>query len=72
MPNARWEIISTDFVVKLSKSMEFNTVIIAVNSVFKRTHFIPTHTMVTVEDAAKFSLHHTWKLYSLSNYIVSD
>ena len=52
--------------------MEFNTVIIAVNSVFKRTHFIPTHTMVTVEDAAKFSLHHTWKLYSLSNYIVSD
>ena len=28
--------------------------------------------MVTVEDAARFFLHYTWKLYILSNYIVSD
>jgi len=58
--------------VKLPKSIEFNTVIIVVDSVFKRAHFILTHTMVTVEDASRFFLHYTWKLYILSNYIVSD
>jgi len=43
-----------------------------VDSVSKRVHFVPMHTMVTMEGAAKLFLHHVWKLYSLPKCVVSD
>jgi len=43
-----------------------------VNAVSKRVHFIPTHTMVTAEGAARLFLHHVWKLHSLPKRVVSD
>ena len=35
-------------------------------------HFVPTHTTVTVEGAARLFLHHVWKLYGLPKCVVSD
>jgi len=43
-----------------------------VDSVLKRAHFIPTHTMVTAEGAAWLFLHQVWKLHSLPKCVVSD
>ena len=43
-----------------------------VDSVSKRVHFVPMHTMVTMEGAAKLFLYHVWKLYSLPKCVVSD
>jgi len=43
-----------------------------VDSVSKRVHFVPTHTTVTVERAARLFLHHVWKLHGLQKCIVSD
>jgi len=43
-----------------------------VDSVSKRVHFVPMHTMVTMEGAAKLFLHHVWKLHSLPKCVVSD
>lgn len=54
----KWEILSVDFIIELPKSIEFNIVITVVNSISNRTHFIPTHTMVTVEGATRLSLYH--------------
>jgi len=43
-----------------------------VDSVFKRVHFVPTHTTVTAEGAARLFLHHVWKLHGLPKRVVSD
>jgi len=43
-----------------------------VDSVSKRVHFIPTHTTVTAEGAARLFLHHIWKLHGLPKRVVSD
>jgi len=72
MLNIRWKTISIDFIIKLSKYIEFDAVITIVDSVSKRAHFVFTHTTVTIENTARLFLHHIWKLYSLSNHIVLD
>jgi len=38
-----------DFVTELPKSMNFDMIMIVVNLVLKRTHFIPVHMTVTAE-----------------------
>jgi len=43
-----------------------------VDSVSKRVHFVPTHTTVTAEGAARLFLHHVWKLHGLLKRVVSD
>ena len=43
-----------------------------VDSVSKRVHFVLTHTMVTVEGAARLFLHYVWKLHSLPKQVVSN
>jgi len=45
---------------------------IVVDAAFKRVHFIPMYTMVTVEEAARLFLHYVWKLHGLPKCIVSD
>ena len=43
-----------------------------VDSVSKRAHFIPMHTTVTAEGAARLFLHQVWKLHGLLKCIISD
>jgi len=40
---------SVDFIVELPEFIEFNTVMIVVDSISKRMHSIPTHITVTAE-----------------------
>jgi len=54
--NLRWDMLSVDFVVELPPSSGRDTVMTVVDSVSKRAHFIPTHTMVTAEGAARLFL----------------
>ena len=43
-----------------------------VDSVSKRVHFVPTHTTVTAEGAARLFLHHVWKFHGLPKHVVSN
>jgi len=43
-----------------------------VDAVSKRVHFIPMHTTVTAEGAARLFLHYVWKLHGLLKRVVSD
>jgi len=43
-----------------------------IDAVSKRVHFIPMHTTVTAEGAARLFLHYVWKLHGLPKCIVSD
>jgi len=65
-------MLSVDFVIKLLESSRHDAVMTVVDAVFKRVHFIPTHTIVTVEGAARLFLHYVWKLHSLPKHVVSD
>jgi len=72
IPDSRWDTLSVDFVVELPHSSRHDAVITVVDSVSKQAHFIPTHTMVTVEGAARLFLHQVWKLHGLPKCIISD
>jgi len=61
-----------DFVVKLLLSSGHDAVMMVVDSVSKQAHFIPTHTTVTAEEAARLFLHQVWKLHGLPTCVVSD
>jgi len=58
--------------VELPLSSWYNAVMTVVDSVSKRAHFIPMHTTVTAEGAARLFLHQVWKLHGLLKCIISD
>jgi len=59
-------------VVKLPESSRYDAVMMVVDAVSKRVHFILTHTTVTAEEAARLFLHYVWKLHGLPKCVVSD
>jgi len=70
--DSQWDVLSVDFVVELLLSSGHDAVMTMVDSVSKWAHFIPTHTTVTVEGAARLFLHQVWKLHSLLKCVVLD
>jgi transposase InsO family protein len=72
IPSRRWEQISVDFVAELPTAHGFDAIMNVVDSVSKRAHFMPTHTTVTAEGAARLYLTHVWKLHGLPQRVVSD
>jgi len=70
--DTQWDTLSVDFVVKLPESSGYDAVMTVVDSVSKRVYFVPTHTTVTAEGAARLFLHHVWKLHGLPKRVVSD
>ena len=72
IPDLQWDMLSVDFVVELPLSSGHDAVMTVVDSVSKRAHFIPTHTMVITEGAVRLFLYQVWKLHGLPKYVVSD
>jgi len=58
--------------VELPESSGHDVVMTVIDSISKRVHFVPMHTMVTVEGAARLFLYYVWKLYGLPKRVVSD
>jgi len=50
--DAWWDTLSVDFMVELPESSRHDAVMMVVDAVSKRVHFILMHTMVTAEEAA--------------------
>ena len=72
VPDARWNMLSVDFVVELPESSGHDAVMIIIDAVSKRVYFILTHTTVTVEGAVRLFLYYIWKLHGLPKRVVSD
>jgi transposase InsO family protein len=51
-PEAPWEVIRVDFIVELPESHGYDAIMCVVDSLTKRTHFIPTHTTINAEGTA--------------------
>jgi len=65
-------MLSVDFIVELLESSRHDAIMTVIDSVSKRVHFIPTHTIVTAEETARLFLYYIWKLHSLPKCVVSD
>jgi len=72
IPDSRWDTLNVDFIVELPLSSGHDAVMIVVDSVSKRAHFIPMHTTVTAEGAARLFLHQVWKLHGLLKCVILD
>ena len=64
-PEGHWERVSVDFIVELPDAHGFDAVMVVVDSVTKRPHFMATNTMVSAEGAAHLYYRDMWKLHGL-------
>lgn len=52
IPEGRWDAVSVDFIMELPESEGYDVIMVVVDTVGKRAHFIKTHTTVTALGAA--------------------
>jgi len=67
-----WDVISVDFILELPESGRYDSVMVAVNSVGKHSHFIEMVTTVTATGAANLYLQNVWKLHGLPQKVMSN
>jgi hypothetical protein len=71
-PEAPWDVISVDFIVKLPESHGYDTIMCVIDSLTKHTHFIPTHTTINAKGATLLFLKEVWKHHGTPQVVISD
>ena len=66
-----WDM-SVDFIVELPESGGYNMIMVVVDSVGKRAHFMETVTTITAAGTANLYLCHVWKHHRLSCKVISN
>jgi len=72
IPEERWDVISVDFISELPESGRYDSIMVAVDSAGKRSHFVETVTTVTAAGAVNLYLRNIWKLHGLPRKVVSN
>ena len=73
LPTSRWSHISIDFIVGLPASLnDNNMVMVVVDRLSKRTHFVACASTATAKDVASLFIRHIFKHHGLPDMIVSD
>ena len=72
IPEECWDAISVDFISELPESGGYDAIMVAVDSVGKRSHFVKTVTTVTTAGAANLYVRNIWKLHGLPHKVISD
>jgi transposase InsO family protein len=72
IPDTPWDTISVDFIVELPDSAGHNAIMVVVDSVTKRAHFVPTFTTVSAAGTARLFIQQVWKHHGLPRKVVSD
>jgi hypothetical protein len=71
-PEAPWDTISVDFIVKLPESHGYNAIMCIVDSLSKHPHFILMHTTINAEGMALLFHKEVWKHHGTPRVVVSD
>jgi Chromo (CHRromatin Organisation MOdifier) domain len=66
------DTVSVDFIVELPESSGHDSIMVVVDSVTKRAHFVSTVTTISAAGTARLFLHHVWKDHGLPRRVVSD
>jgi transposase InsO family protein len=72
IPDTPWDTVSVDFIVELPDSAGHNAIMVVVDSVTKRAHFMPTFTTVSAAGTARLFVQQVWKHHGLPRKVVSD
>jgi deoxyuridine 5'-triphosphate nucleotidohydrolase len=73
IPDGRWSDIGMDFVGPLPETRSgHNAILVIVDRLTKRAHFVPTRTNVSAPEVARLFLHNVVRLHGMPKRIVSD
>ena len=72
IPDSPWDTISVDFITELPESNGRDSIMVIVDSVTKRSHFVSTVTTLSSIEAAQIYIQHIWKHHGLPHRVVSD
>jgi len=61
-----------DFIIELPQSAGHDSIMVVVDSITKRAHFMSTVTTISAARAAHLFLNHVWKHHGLPRKVVSD
>jgi hypothetical protein len=61
-----------DFIVELPEAHGYDAIMVSLDTVGKRGHFIPTNTTITAQGSSELFLRNVWKLHGLPTDVVSD
>ena len=70
--DAPWDTVSVNFIVELLESHRKDVIMVVVDSVTKRSHFISTVTTLLATGTAQLYLQHIWKHHGLPRKVVSE
>jgi hypothetical protein len=71
-PDIQWDTVSVGFIVKLPESNGYNAIMVVVDSLCKRAHFLPVNTTITAVGSAQQFQDNVWKHHGLPTHILSD
>ena len=72
IPDAPWDTVSIDFIVELPESHGKDAIVVVVDSITKRSHFISMVTTLSAAGTAQLYLQHIWKHHGLPRKVVLD
>jgi hypothetical protein len=64
--------VSVDFIVELPESYGYDAVMVVVDSLTKRSHFLPVNTTITAVGSARQFHDNVWKHHGLPTRIISS
>ena len=67
-----WQIISVDLIMELPQSHSYNSILVAVDRLSKRAHFIATTSDFTSLRVTRLFQDGVWKLHRLPEEVISD
>src|SRR5271163_1772770 len=72
VPDSPWDVISVDFITELPEANGKDCIMVVVDSVTKRSHFIDTVTTISAVGSARLYINHVWKHHGLPQKVLSD
>jgi len=72
IPEKPWSHISADFITKLPLVQGYNSILVVVDRLTKMVYFISTMEKTSAKGLARLFRDNMWKLYGLSESIISD
>eukprot|EP00736_Rhodelphis_marinus_P011688 Rmarinus@m.20211 len=74
IPRERWQSVSLDFITQLPPSgkLAFDTILVVVDRLSKRAHFLPCHATDAASDVARLYFGSIVKLHGIPQSLVSD